>query len=174
MGRKMRELWENRDYLVTPGIANPLQAMIVEKVGYDYVYMGGYDTSLTLLGFPDVGLTTASEMITNARNIAKAVDIPVIADADTGYGNAVNVMRTVEDYEAAGVAGIHIEDQTNPKRCGALAGVMIIPIDEAVGKIKAAIDAKKDKDFIIIARTDALKAVNGGFEEALRLSLIHI
>jgi isocitrate lyase len=106
--------------------------------------------------------------VTNARNIARAVNIPVLADADTGYGNAINVIRTVQDYEAAGVAGIHIEDQVSPKRCGHIAGKMIIPIEEAVGKIKAAVDAKKDKDFILIARTDAIAAVDGGFDEAVK------
>jgi isocitrate lyase len=106
--------------------------------------------------------------VTNARNIARCVKIPVIADADTGFGNAVNVMRTVEDYESAGVAGIHMEDQVSPKRCGHLAGKMVIPIEEAAGKIRAAVAAKKNKDFVIIARTDAMAAVDGGFEEALR------
>jgi 2-methylisocitrate lyase-like PEP mutase family enzyme len=163
----MRTLLEEKDYIVTPGVANPMHAMIVERVGFDYVYMTGYGTSLTILGLPDVGLLTETEMVTNAKNIAKAVNIPVIADADTGFGNAINMIRTVQDYEAAGVAGIHIEDQIAPKRCGHLAGKSIIPIEEAVGKVKAAVDAKKDKDFIIIARTDAIAAVGGGFEEAL-------
>jgi len=115
-----------------------------------------------------VGLMTETEMVTNARHIARCVKIPVIADADTGFGNAVNVMRTVEDYESAGVAGIHMEDQVNPKRCGHLAGKIVIPMEEAVGKIKAAVAARKNKDFVIIARTDAIAAVDGGFEEALR------
>jgi isocitrate lyase len=163
----MRALLEEKDYIVTPGVANPMHAMIVERVGFDYVYMTGYGTSLTILGLPDVGLLTETEMVTNAKNIAKAVNIPVIADADTGFGNAINMIRTVQDYEAAGVAGIHIEDQLAPKRCGHLAGKSIIPIEEAVGKVKAAVDAKKDKDFIIIARTDAIAAAGGGFEEAL-------
>jgi 2-methylisocitrate lyase-like PEP mutase family enzyme len=166
--KKMRTLLEEKDYIVTPGVANPMHAMIVERVGFDYVYMTGYGTSLTILGLPDVGLLTETEMVTNARNIAKAVNIPVIADADTGFGNAINMIRTVQDYEAAGVAGIHIEDQLAPKRCGHLAGKSIIPIEEAVGKVKAAVDAKKDKDFIIIARTDAIAAVGGGFEEAVK------
>jgi len=168
MPKKMRTLLAEKKYLITPGMTTPLQALIVEKVGFDFVYMGGYDTSLTLLGLPDVGFITETEMVANARNIAKAVNIPVIADADTGYGNAINVIRTVEDFEAAGVAGIHIEDQVNPKRCGHMAGKMIIPFEEAVGKIKAALEARKDKDFIIIARTDAIAAVGGGFNEALK------
>jgi len=166
--RKMRQLLKSKDYLFTFGIHNPMQAMIAEKIGFDFVYMGGHDTSVTLLGLPDIGLITETEMVTNAKNIARAVNVPVLADADTGYGNALNVIRTVQDYEAAGVAGIHIEDQVSPKRCGQVAGKMIIPIDEAVGKIKAAIDARKDANFIIMARTDAVTAVGGGLEEAIR------
>ncbi len=168
MGKKMRTLMAEKDYLVTPGVGNPMQAVIVEKVGFDYVYMSGYGTSLTILGLPDVGLITEVEMVTNARNIVKAIDIPVIADADNGFGNAVNMIRTVRDYEEVGVAGIHVEDQISPKRCGHLAGKEVIPIDEAVGKVRAAVDAKKDEDFIIIARTDALSAAGGGFDEALK------
>ena len=103
-------------------------------------------------------------MVNNARNIARAVNVPVFSDADNGYGNAINVMKTVQDFEAAGLAGIHIEDQDNPKRCGHFAGKTIIPVQEAVGKIRAAVDAKRDKDFIIIARTDAVTAIGGGFE----------
>ena len=166
--QKMRGLLKEKDYLFTFGIHNPMQAMIVEKAGLDFVYMGGYDTSLALLGLPDVGLITETEMVTTARYIAKAVTLPVLADADTGYGNAINVIRTVEDYEAAGLAGMHIEDQVTPKRCGHLAGKMIIPIEEAVGKVKAALDAKRDKDFLIIGRTDAIAAVGGSLEEAVK------
>lgn len=168
MGKKMRALMAEKEYLVTPGVGNPLQAIIVEKVGFDYVYMSGYGTSLTILGLPDVGLITEVEMVTNARNIVKAVDIPVIADADNGFGNAVNMIRTVRDYEEVGVAGIHVEDQISPKRCGHLAGKEVIPLEEAVGKVRAAVDAKKDEDFIVIARTDALSAAGGGFAEALK------
>src|SRR5208282_4010396 len=98
MGRSIRELWEQKKFVFTPGITTPLHAMIVEKVGFDFVYVGGYDVSLTLLGLPDVGLITESEMLANARNIARSVKLPVIADADTGYGNAINVIRTVQDF----------------------------------------------------------------------------
>jgi isocitrate lyase len=168
MPRKLRMLLQEKEYIVTPGASNPLHAMIVEKTGHDFVYMTGYGTSLTLLGYPDVGLLTETEMVTNARNIARAVNIPVIADADTGFGNAINVIRTVQNYETAGVAGIHLEDQVSPKRCGHLAGKMIVPLEEAVGKVRAAVEAKRDKDFVIIARTDAVAAVGGGFDEALR------
>ncbi|OGA50356.1 MAG: hypothetical protein A3F74_11555 [Betaproteobacteria bacterium RIFCSPLOWO2_12_FULL_62_58] len=165
--QKLRHLLKTENYIFTFGIHNALQAMIAEKLGFKFVYMGGHDTSLTLLGLPDIGVITETEMVTNARNIARAINVPVLADADTGYGNAINVIRTVQDYEAAGVAGIHLEDQVLPKRCGHAAGKMIVPIEEAVGKIRAAIDARKDKDFLIMARTDAISAVGGGYEEAL-------
>ncbi|MGZ5093798.1 MAG: isocitrate lyase/PEP mutase family protein [Burkholderiales bacterium] len=117
--------------------------MMVEKAGYDYVYTGGYDASLTLLGLPDVGLMTETEMVANLRNIARATSLPVMADADTGYGNAINVIRTVQNYEAAGLAAMRIEDQVSPKRCGHVAGKVVIPLDEAVGKIRAALDARR-------------------------------
>ena len=121
-GGSLRRLLAEKPFIVTPGITNALHALIVEKAGFDYVYVGGYDVSLALLGLPDVGLITETEMVANARNIAGAVNLPVVADADTGYGNAINVIRTVRDYEAAGVAAIHIEDQVSPKRCGHVAG----------------------------------------------------
>jgi 2-methylisocitrate lyase-like PEP mutase family enzyme len=164
----MRALLRERKYVCTPGITTALHAMIVEKAGFDYVYMGGYDVSLTLLGLPDVRLITATEMVTNAAHIARSVSLPVIADADMGYGNAINVVRTVRDFEAAGVAGIHIEDQVSPKRCGHVAGKTIVPLEEAVGKLRAALDARRDPDFIIMARTDAIAATGGGLDEAVR------
>jgi len=168
MGKKLRALMRDGKHHFTPGITTPLHAMIAEKAGFEFTYMGGYDVSLTLLGLPDVGLITGPEMVANAGNIARSVNIPVIADADTGYGNAINVIRTVRDFEAAGVAAIHIEDQVSPKRCGHVAGKMVIPMDEAVGKIRAAVDARKNPDFVIIARTDAVAAVGGGLDEAIR------
>ena len=106
-GRCLRDLIEQRKYLVTPGLTTPLHAMIVERAGYDIIYTGGYDVSLTLFGLPDVGIITATEMAANVRNIARSVSLPVIADIDTGYGNALNVIRTVQDYESAGVAAVH-------------------------------------------------------------------
>ncbi|MBI4189385.1 MAG: isocitrate lyase/PEP mutase family protein [Betaproteobacteria bacterium] len=168
MRKKVRKLLMEKDYIFTSGVANAMEAMILEKAGFDFIYVSGSGTSITQLGLVDVGLITETEMVNNARNIAKAVNIPVFADADNGYGNAINVIKTVEDFEAAGVAGIHIEDQESPKRCGHFAGKSIIPIEEAVGKIRAAVDAKRDKDFIIIARTDSVAAVGGGFAEAVR------
>ena len=167
-GQVLRKLLAEKPFITTPGITNALHALIVEKAGFDYVYVGGYDVSLTLLGLPDVGLITETEMVANARNIAGAVNIPVVADADTGYGNAINVIRTVRDYEAGGMAAVHIEDQVSPKRCGHVAGKMIVPLDEAVGKLKAAVEARRDKDLVIIGRTDAVSAVGGSLEEAIK------
>ena len=167
-GRALRELLQRKKYLLTMGAETPVHARIVAKAGFDYIYLGGYDVSLALLGLPDVGFITETEMLNNARNVAHCVELPVIVDADTGYGNAINVIRTVEDFESAGVAAIHIEDQITPKRCGHVAGKMIVPLEEAVGKLRAALDARKDRDFVIIARTDAVAAVGGGMEEAVK------
>jgi 2-methylisocitrate lyase-like PEP mutase family enzyme len=141
-------------------VADALAARLVAREGFEAVYMTGFGTSLTRLGMPDVGLLTASEMTDNAGRIADASGLPVIADADTGYGNPINTRRTIRDYEKAGVAGVHIEDQVWPKRCGHLAGKRVIPAAEMVAKIKAACDARHDPDFLVIARCDAI-AVEG-------------
>jgi 2-methylisocitrate lyase-like PEP mutase family enzyme len=156
---KLRELLRNKP-LIVPGAHDGLSARLVEQAGFDAVYMGGYATTGALLGRPDMSLLTGTEMIENARRMAQAVSIPVIADADTGYGNAINVIRTVHDYEQTGVSGIHLEDQTAPKRCGHMDGKNVITAGEMVGKVKAAVAAKSDPDFVIIARTDAL-AIHG-------------
>ena len=168
MGRKFRQLLKDKRYVTTFGVAMPLHAMIAEKAGFDYVYLGGYDVSLTLLGLPDLGFITQSDMVANARHVARSVNLPVVVDADTGYGNALNVMQAVRDFEQAGVAAIHIEDQVSPKRCGHVAGKRVIPVEEAAGKIRAAVDARSDPDFVLIARTDAVAALGGGLEEAIR------
>jgi len=158
--RKLRELMEKKDIILAPGAYDALSARIIEAVGFDVVYMTGFGTAASLLGYPDVGLLTMSEMVDNARRIVEAVNIPVIADADTGYGNPINVIRTVQAYEDAGVAGIHIEDQVFPKKCGHITGKQVIPKEDMVEKVAAAKDAKRNKDFLIIARTDAI-AVEG-------------
>ena len=168
MGKKFRTLLSENRYLVTPGITTPLHAMMVERTGFKFVYVGGYDVSLTLLGLPDVGFLTQTEITLNARHIASSVSIPVLADADTGYGNAINVVRTVRDFEAAGVGAIHIEDQETPKRCGYMPGKVLVPVEEAVGKLRAAIEARRDPEFVIIGRTDAVAAAGGGLDEAIR------
>jgi len=143
----------------------PYHAKIAQLVGFEVVYMTGWGTAAER-GYPDVGLITQTEMVENARYIANAVDLPVIADADTGYGNPINVWRTVREHESAGVAAIHIEDQVFPKKCGFFEGKKVIPSEENVQKIKAALDARRDKNFVVIARCDAL-AVNG-WEDTIR------
>ena len=134
---KLRRLLAGPGCVVAPGVADGLAARLVKLAGFDACYMTGFGTSLTRLGMPDVGLLTATEMIDNASRIAEASNLPVIADADTGYGNPINTRRTIRDYEKAGVAGVHIEDQSWPKRCGHLAGKKVIPTAEMVAKIKA-------------------------------------
>src|SRR5580765_2272842 len=167
---RLRELLRSGRSLVVPGCYNALSARILADVGFPAVYMTGYGTSLSLLGMPDAGLATMTEMHLNARYIANAVPVPVIADADNGYGNAINVMRTVREYIGTGVAGIHIEDQVIPKRCGHVAGRQVIPIEEAVGKYRAADAVRRelDPDFVLIARTDARGAHGGSLDDAIR------
>ena len=166
---RLRELLTSGKTLVIPGCYNALSARVLEKVGFPAVYMTGYGTSLSLLGMPDAGLATMTEMHANARYIANAVDVPLIADADNGYGNAINVIRTVREYVQTGAAGIHIEDQIIPKRCGHVAGRQVIPMDEATGKYRAAADTRDelDPDFVLIARTDARGAHGGSLDDAI-------
>ena len=157
---RLRTLLKQGHCVVAPGVADALAARLVAREGFEAVYMTGFGTSLTRLGMPDVGLLTATEMVDNAGRIADASGLPTVADADTGYGNPINARRTIRDYEKAGVAGVHLEDQVWPKRCGHLAGKRVIPTGEMVAKIKAACDARNDPDFVIITRTDAI-AVEG-------------
>ena len=156
---RLRQMLDSGPMVVAPFILNALHAKIAESVGFAAVYMTGAGTAAER-GFLDVGLLTMTEMVANAKYIAGAVEIPVICDADTGYGNMINVQRTVREYEAAGVAGIHIEDQVFPKKCGFFEGKQVIPMEEHVQKIRAALDARRDPDFVIIARCDAY-AVTG-------------
>src|SRR5262249_8546475 len=135
------------------------QAKLAAQAGFEAVYMTGFGTSAAR-GFPDLGLLTMTEMAANVRAIANSVELPVICDADTGYGNPINVWRTIREYEDAGAAALHIEDQVFPKRCGFLAGKQVIPAAEMVAKVRAACEARRDQNLVIIARTDAL-AVNG-------------
>lgn len=161
----LRKLLARPRVLLAPGVADAMNARIVVHEGFEALYMTGSGTAATRLGMPDVGLLTMSEMVDNAQRIAEAAEIPLIADADTGYGGPVNVMRTVRAYERAGVAAIHIEDQQWPKRCGHFAGKTLIGTDEMVNKIKAATDARHDADFMIIARTDGYSVE--GYEATL-------
>jgi len=164
--RTLRTLVEKKQGLVVPGAYDGISARLVQQAGFPAVYMTGYGTAASRLGLPDLGFAGLAEMADHARNIAAVVDVPLIADADTGYGNALNVRRTVQTYEAAGVAALHIEDQITPKRCGHLSGHQVIPRGEFAGKIRAAVEARRDPDLLIIARTDGISAV--GFDEALR------
>jgi 2,3-dimethylmalate lyase len=157
---RLRELLDAGGTILAPGAFDPLAARLVEEAGFPAVYMTGFGTSAALLGRPDVGLLTMTEMVGNAARIADCVDIPVIADADTGYGNPLNVIRTISAYETAGVAAVHIEDQVAPKKCGHMEGKLVIPAEEMAQKIRAAADAKIQPEFCIIARTDA-RAVEG-------------
>jgi 2-methylisocitrate lyase-like PEP mutase family enzyme len=148
------------DHLVrAPGVVDPISAKLVEGAGFDAVYITGGGISRSM-GFPDVGLVTASEMIDRVRLIVNAVTIPTIVDVDTGYGNAINLMRTVRDFEATGAAAIHIEDQVTPKKCGHYTNKALVSAEEMVLKLQAAVEARLDPDFVIIARTDA-RAVEG-------------
>ena len=165
MTRRLRELLARPQALMAPGAADALTARLVARQGFEAIYMSGAGTTAVRLGMPDIGLLTMGEMADNAQRIAEASGLPLVADADTGYGGVMNVRRTVRAYERAGVAGIHIEDQQWPKRCGHLAGKSVIPVGDMVSKVKAATDARHDHDFVIIARTDAL-AVEG-FDAAM-------
>ncbi len=156
---RLRAMLKSSEMVVAPFIFDAFQAKIAQAAGFQTVYMTGFGTAAAR-GFPDVGLLTMAEMVENVRSIANAIDIPLVCDADTGYGNPVNVYRTIREYEAAGAAALHMEDQVWPKRCGFLSGKQVIPLADMVPKVQAACDARRSEDFVIIARTDAL-AVNG-------------
>ncbi|HEY8694509.1 MAG TPA: isocitrate lyase/PEP mutase family protein, partial [Chloroflexota bacterium] len=161
----LRDLLAAPEPILAPGAYDALSARLIEAAGFPAVYMTGFGTSASYLGRPDVGLMTMAEMVDQARRIVQVVGVPVIADADTGYGNPINVIRTVQAYENAGVAAIHIEDQVAPKRCGHMEGKQVVPAEDMIQKVRAAIAAKSSPDFVLIARTDA-RAVEG-FQQAL-------
>src|SRR5215813_14964652 len=162
--KKFRELLRRDDLIIAPGAYDCITARTIAQAGFDAVYMTGAGTA-AMLGYPDFGLVTMSEMAENAGRLAAAASVPVIADADTGYGNELNVTRTVREYEKRGVAGLHIEDQGFPKKCGHLDDKTVIPLDEYVAKIRAAAAARSNPDFLLIARTDSRAVI--GFEEAV-------
>ena len=164
--KRLASLIRGKRIVVAPGCHDALGAKIIEAAGFDVVYMTGNGVSSSLIGKPDIGLVTMTEMVTRARGIVSAVNLPVLCDSDTGYGNVNNVIRTVKEYEAAGVSGIHIEDQITPKKCGAMAGLKLVSLEEHMSKIKAALGAREDKNFLIIARTDSRPVF--GLEEAIR------
>lgn len=162
--RRFRELLAGPDLVEAPGAYDAITARMVEDAGFPLVYMTGAGTALSR-GYPDYGLLTLSEMADNAGVLARAVSVPVLADADTGFGNELNVTRTVEEYESRGVAGLHLEDQVTPKRCGHLDGKEVVSRDEFVSRIAAAVAARASDDFVIVARTDA--NATDGFDEAV-------
>jgi 2-methylisocitrate lyase-like PEP mutase family enzyme len=168
---RLRQLLHSDRMVVAPFVLNAYHAKIAAMVGFPVAYMTGFGTAAER-GYPDVGLLTQTEMLDNARYIANAIDIPLICDADTGYGNPINVTRTIRDYEAAGVAGCHIEDQVFPKKCGFFEGKLVVPMEEHVQKLRAALAARRDEDFVIIARTDAL-AVHGWNDVIQRCRAYH-
>ncbi len=170
--RRLRALLNRPGIIQAPGAYDALSAKIVAAAGFEVVYMTGYGASAGLLAQPDVGLLTLTEMVDNARRIVQAAGVPVIADADTGYGNPLNVMRTVRAYEDAGVAGLHLEDQVAPKKCGHMEGKQVISAAEMMEKVRAAIQARRDSDFVIIARTDARAPL--GLEEAIRRGRLYV
>jgi 2-methylisocitrate lyase-like PEP mutase family enzyme len=163
--KKLRSLVEKDGLVPLIGAYDVLSAKIAEQMGIELLHVGGYNLSAAHLGLPDVGYLTMMENVEVLRRIAANVDIPVIADGDDGYGNYLNVRRMIVEMERAGLAGMHMEDQVLPKRCGHMAGKRVIPKEQMVQKLKAALDVRKDEDFIIIARTDALQV--NGFEDAL-------
>ena len=158
--------------IMVPGVFNALAARMAERVGFQAIYLSGAALSAGLAAVPDVGLLTADEFATAARYLASAVTIPLIADADTGFGEPLNVERTVRLYESAGVAGLHLEDQEFPKRCGHLSGKQVVPAEAMVAKLRAAASARRDPDFVIIARTDA-RGVSG-FDDAVRRAELYL
>lgn len=175
-GKQLRALLAEPGIIVKPGAFNALSARIIEQAGFRCCGLSGYGVSAALLGKPDVGLVTLTEMAMVARHVASAVRIPVLADADTGFGNAINAMRTIEEFIGAGVAGVHIEDQVSPKRCGHVAGKQIVPIEEAVGKFRACARVRDeiDPDFLLVARTDARGVAGGSLEEVIRRATAYV
>ena len=153
--KNLRNMLKSKKPLVIPGVYDALGAKIAQKVGFEAMFQTGYGTSATLFGMPDYGFIGAAETVDNARRICRAVSVPVIVDSDTGYGNALSVWKIVKELESAGAAGIFLEDQRWPKRCGHMQGKEVIPQEEYTEKLSAALDARESKDFIIVARTDA-------------------
>lgn len=161
----IRDALAQRGQLIMPGVYDALSAKIAARAGFEVVFITGYSLSAALLGEPDFGLLTQTEVVGAAQRICSVIDVPVIVDADTGYGNAINVIRTVEELLRAGAAGMFLEDQVWPKRCGHMQGKQVIPLEEQLKKIRAAVEAKSGSDFFIVARTDARQAL--GLTEAI-------
>lgn len=165
LNRQLKALFERRSAVIVPGAPNALTARMIADAGFEAVYVTGAGVTNAYLGVPDLGLITLSELADNVSAMRDVVGVPIVADADTGFGNAVNLTRTVKVLERAGANGMQIEDQVFPKKCGHFAGKQVIAADEAVQKIRAAVDARSDQDFVIVARTDARSVL--GFEAAM-------
>ncbi|MGD0399581.1 MAG: oxaloacetate decarboxylase [Syntrophobacteraceae bacterium] len=163
---RFRELLDKEEIIIAPAAYDVLSAKIIEKAGFPLAYLGGLGNEASDLGYPDLGLTTVTEIVRRAGNIAGVVNVPVVCDADTGFGGALNICRTVRMFETAGISGIHIEDQSFPKRCAAIRGKRLVDAEQFAKRIKTAADARKIEDFVIIARTDS--KVAGGIDEAIR------
>ena len=163
--KNLKSMLKSKKPLVIPGVYDALGAKIAQKVGFDAMFQTGYGTSATLFGMPDYGFIGATETVDNARRICRAVQVPVIVDSDTGYGNALSVWKLVKELESAGASGIFLEDQQWPKRCGHMQGKEVVSQEEYTEKLSAAIDARENKDFIIVARTDA--RATEGLDEAI-------
>ena len=168
---RLRELITQERLLIAPGAPNALTAILIEEAGFPVVYVSGAGVSNTQLGVADVGLVSLRELVDQVRYVTAAVEVPVISDADTGFGNAINVTRTVQELERAGAAGLHLEDQVTPKRCGHFEGKQIVSKTEMANKVRAAVEARRDDDFVIIARTDA-RAITG-LEDAIERALAY-
>jgi 2-methylisocitrate lyase-like PEP mutase family enzyme len=164
-GRTLRSLLEGANLVMAPGAPDALTARLIEQAGFPAVYMTGFGATATLIGCPDVALLTQTEMTTHARNMVRAIGVPVIADADTGYGGPASIERTVKEYQQAGVAAIHLEDQAAPKRCGHMAGIKLVAVEEMIRRLDCALVARGDSDLLIIGRTDALAVA--GLDEAI-------
>src|ERR1700722_5711235 len=169
-GRKMRAAWATGPFAL-PGVFSPLVARLAERIGFNAVYLSGGALSAGN-GVPDIGLLTLTEFVTQAQLIVQSTNLPLLCDADTGFGEALNVERTVKLFESAGVAGIHLEDQQMPKRCGHLSGKTLVEAEQMAAKIRAAVAARRDPDFVVIARTDA-RGVHG-FEDAVKRAQLYL
>lgn len=169
---RLRELVDQEEIIIAPAAYDVVSALIIEKAGFPVAYITGLGNEASDLGYPDLGMTTASEIVRKAGNVVSVVKVPVVCDADTGFGGALNLCRTVRMFQAAGVGGIHIEDQTFPKRCGALAGKQVIPAEQFASRIRAAVDLRTNSEFVIIARTDS--RISGGVDEAVRRLNLYI
>lgn len=166
-----RELLKSEEILLMPGCFNACTGRLIEQAGFKAIYISGAAVAGNFVGVPDIGLTTMNEVLENARNIVQVTNIPAICDADTGFGNAINMRRTVREFESAGVAGIQIEDQVMPKKCGHTEGKLLISKEEMVQKIKSAVDARHDPDFILVVRTDAIAVT--GLDDAIDRALAY-